>query len=54
MEQKTWTIENITSQLSEIKAKGYISIPPEKYRNDEGVVGQILEHEFGIIENNLS
>lgn len=51
--QPTWTIEQIIAKLTEIKAKGYIGIPTVMFRSDEGVVGQILEREFGIEENNL-
>ena len=53
MEQKIWTLEEIISKLNEIKDKGYISIPTVMYRSDEGIVGQILEREFEIQENNL-
>jgi hypothetical protein len=49
-----WTLDQIVAKLKEIKAKGFISIPPEMYRRDEGVIGQILEREFNITENNLS
>jgi hypothetical protein len=48
-----WTIERIKQKLSEIKLKGYIDIPSAIYRRDEGVVGQILEREFDVKENNL-
>ena len=49
-----WTREQIQKRLLEIKAKGFLSIPDGMYRKDEGVVGQILEREFGIQENNIS
>lgn len=48
-----WTKEQVIHRLKEIEQKGYISIPKEMYRNDDGVVGQILEREFGVDENNL-
>lgn len=51
--QPSWTIDQIRAKLAEIKAKGFIRIPPEMFRTDEGVVGQILEREFDIKENNL-
>lgn len=49
-----WQKKQIVKKLLEIKAKGYISIPEGTYRRDEGVIGQILEREFGVQENNLS
>lgn len=49
-----WTIEQITIKLNDIKTKGFIPIPQGMYRRDEGVIGQILEREFNITENNLS
>jgi hypothetical protein len=52
-QQSSWTIERIATKLAEIKAKGYIGIPDVMFRSDEGVVGQILEREFNIRENNL-
>lgn len=42
-EKPIWTIETITAKLAEIKAKGFIGIPPVMFRSREGVVGQILE-----------
>jgi len=48
-----WTIEAIAAKLADIKAKGFINIPTQMFRSDEGVVGQILEREFNIRENNL-
>lgn len=49
-----WTIEKITEKLRETASKGFIGIPSNMYRNDDGIVGQILEREFSIDENNLS
>jgi hypothetical protein len=49
-----WTREQIKKRLLEIKAKGFLPIPDSMYRRDEGVVGQILEREFDIKENNIS
>lgn len=52
--QMHWTKEQIHKRLLEIKAKGFLPIPSGMYRKDEGVIGQILESEFGIKENNIS
>ena len=49
-----WTLEAVQKRLGEIKAKGFIPIPEGMYRKDDGIVGQILEREFGIVENNIS
>jgi len=49
-----WTKEKIHKRLVEIKAKGFLHIPKDMYRTDEGVIGQILEREFEIKENNVS
>jgi hypothetical protein len=49
-----WTIERVTRKLEEIKAKGFIPIQSGAFRRDDGVVGQVLEREFGIRENNLN
>jgi hypothetical protein len=49
------TIEQITTILQEIEAKGFIQIPAAKAsRSDEGAIGQVLENEFGILENNFA
>ncbi len=48
-----WSLGEIVARLAEIKSKGFIPIPPAAFRSDEGAVGQILEREFGIEENNL-
>ncbi|QOS98918.1 hypothetical protein JNUCC42_21295 [Brevibacterium sp. JNUCC-42] len=52
--KKKWTKAEITAKLHLINQKGYISIPANKFRVDDGVVGQVLENEFGVTENNLS
>jgi hypothetical protein len=49
-----WTLEAAQRRLAQIKAKGFIGIPDGMFRQDDGVVGQILEREFGINENNIS
>jgi hypothetical protein len=49
-----WTREQIQKRLLEVKAKGFLPIPNGMYRKDEGIVGQILEREFDIKENNIS
>ena len=48
-----WTKDRVISKLNEIKQKGFIPIPDGMYRNDDGIVGQIIEREFGVHENNL-
>lgn len=48
-----WTKDNIRQKLREIKQKGFIAIPQSNFRKDDGIVGQLLEREFGISENNL-
>jgi hypothetical protein len=49
-----WTLEAVKKRLEEIKAKGYIGIPTGMHRTDDGIVGQILEREFKVAENNVS
>jgi len=49
-----WTLDQISKKLVEINKKGFIQIPPEMFRRDEGIIGQILEREFNLSENNLS
>ncbi|HHU05997.1 MAG TPA: hypothetical protein GXZ65_05905 [Clostridiales bacterium] len=48
-----WSKKSVVEKLQEISQKGFLSIPEGMYRNDDGIVGQILEREFGINENNL-
>ena len=48
-----WTKEQVILRLKEIERKGFIPIPKGMYRNDDGIIGQILEREFGVKENNL-
>lgn len=48
-----WSKESVVEKLQEISHKGFLSIPEGMYRNDDGIVGQILEREFGVNENNL-
>lgn len=48
-----WTLEVVIERLTEIKQKGFIGIPKGTFRVDDGVVGQILEREFHVAENNL-
>ena len=48
-----WTKEQVILRLNEIERKGFIPIPKGMYRNDDGIIGQILEREFGVKENNL-
>lgn len=49
-----WSLDEIRAKLRKVNGKGFLSIPPGMYRRDEGVVGQVLEREFGISENNVS
>ncbi len=51
---KVYTLQQIKVELEKIKRKGFISIPHGMHRNDDGIVGQLLEKEFKITENNLS
>lgn len=48
-----WTKETVIEKLQQISRKGYISIPNGMFRTDDGIVGQVLEREFGVAENNL-
>lgn len=48
-----WTKERVIKKLVEINSKGYIGVPSTMLRTDDGIVGQILEREFGVEENNL-
>lgn len=50
----SWSLNDVQIKLQDINKRGFISIPPSMYRHDEGVIGQILEREFGVEENNLS
>ena len=49
-----WTKEKIIENLKIIKNKNFISIPDCIFRKDDGIVGQLLEKEFNINENNLN
>ena len=48
-----WTKDKVIEQLKATEAKGFIAIPGELFRSDDGAIGQILEKEFGVKENNL-
>lgn len=48
-----WTKEAVIDKLTEISSKGFICVPDGMFRKDDGIVGQILEREFGVAENNL-
>jgi len=48
-----WTKNMIIERLHIINKKGFIPIPDVMFRKDDGIVGQILEREFGVNENNL-
>ena len=47
------TKEAVISKIHDISQKGFISIPEDMFRKDDGIVGQILEREFHVEENNL-
>nr|2ODH_A Chain A, R.BcnI [Brevibacillus centrosporus]2Q10_A Chain A, R.BcnI [Brevibacillus centrosporus]2Q10_B Chain B, R.BcnI [Brevibacillus centrosporus]3IMB_A Chain A, R.BcnI [Brevibacillus centrosporus]3IMB_B Chain B, R.BcnI [Brevibacillus centrosporus]3IMB_C Chain C, R.BcnI [Brevibacillus centrosporus]3IMB_D Chain D, R.BcnI [Brevibacillus centrosporus]AAM03021.1 R.BcnI [Brevibacillus centrosporus] len=51
---KIWSKEEVVNKLHEIKNKGYLSVPTDMFRTDDGVVGQILERQFGVQENNIT
>lgn len=48
-----WTKEEVIRRLQEVNQKGFIPISSDMYRNDDGIVGHVLEREFGVKENNL-
>lgn len=48
-----WTRETVIAKVNEISQKGFISVPDGMFRTDDGIVGQVLEREFGVDENNL-
>lgn len=51
---RIWTLESIIHILQQTERKGYLSADGNvEYRVDDGVIGQILEREFGVTENNL-
>lgn len=49
-----WTLRRVIQKLEQIEAKGFLPIPEGMYRFDEGIIGQILEREFDVPENNLA
>lgn len=48
-----WTKENVIQKMEELRDKGFIRIPVDMFRKDDGIVVQILEREFGVAENTL-
>lgn len=48
-----WTRDRVIERLAEIEARGFIPVPESMFRRDDGIVGQILEREFEVPENNL-
>ena len=48
-----WTKEKVIQKMEELSDKGFICVPADMFRKDDGIVGQILEREFGVAENNL-
>lgn len=51
--QNEWTKEKVITQLALTREKGFIPVQSEMFRKDDGIVGQVLEREFGVKENNL-
>ena len=52
-EEDEITVDELKIKLKEIEAKGFIPIPEGmKKRKDDGFVGQVIERELGIPENN--
>ncbi len=49
---KQWDLKSITEKLEEIERQGLMSIPATMYRDDDGIIGQILEREFVKEEDN--
>ena len=52
-DDSTWTLEKIVTRLHKIRDAGFISVPEDEFRRDEGIIGQLLEKQFGLIENNF-
>lgn len=48
-----WTKEAVIRKMEALRDKGFIRVPEDMYRKDDGIVGQLLEREFGVAENNL-
>lgn len=48
-----WTKEKVVQKMEELRDKGFIRVPADMFRKDDGIVGQLLEREFGVVENNL-
>lgn len=48
-----WTKQAVIERMTKISTKGFIPIPEEMFRNDDGIVGQVLERGFEVNENNL-
>lgn len=48
-----WAKEKVIQKMEELRDKGFIRVPADMFRKDDGIVGQILEREFGVAENNL-
>ena len=48
-----WTKERVTEEIERINRKGFIPISDGMFRKDDGVIGQVLEREFGVDENNI-
>ena len=45
-----WTKDEVIKKMEELRDKGFISVPEGMFRKDDGIVGQILEREFGVAE----
>lgn len=48
-----WTKSRVIERLQAIESKGFIPVPDIMFRKDDGIIGQILEREFSVKENNL-
>lgn len=49
-----WTLEAVSAKIRQLKERGFIPVPSNMFREDEGIVGQLLEREFNVKENNLT
>ena len=43
-----WTKEKVIQKMEELRGKGFIRVPADMFRKDDGIVGQILEREFRV------
>jgi hypothetical protein len=52
-EVKNWTKQEVIDKLNELRNNGFLPVTADMFRKDDGVVGQILERQFKVKENNL-